>query len=461
MTERRGIVLPPLIPAAEVSREKQLLLETLSQCVRCGSCLPTCPTYREQLHEGHSPRGRISLVRAMVEEGDNPSFNLNAFLYGCLECRACETACPNNVVFHQIIEHGKESLNESLPQNGSSRFFKWLFLKHIFRNSKKLDRFMAFVRFYQKSGLRWLTGKLHLLKVFPWNLYELEKLMPPKAGKHKPARKKNSYTLTPAGEPKGKVMFFSGCIADHWLQEANQATLRLLLRAGYQVVVPSGQQCCGALHVHLGEKKPGHGLARENLKAFGENEHDRQLPIIVNAAGCGASLKEYKELFQGEDDLPEAQAFSARIMDLSQFLVENNCFQGEFRRLEKRITYDDPCHLIHGQGISSQPRKLMQSIPGVEYTELEEASWCCGSAGVYNITNYEMSMELLQNKLEKVAKTGADLLITANPGCFLQLASGVREKGMKMKVKHIAQLLDSCFDSAPELAAESDPAPWD
>ena len=460
MTEKRGIILPPLIPAGEVSSQQQRLLQTLSQCVRCGSCLPTCPTYREKLDEGHSPRGRISLVRAMAEEGDEASINLDGFLYGCLECRACETACPNNVVFHQIIEHGKECLNESLPQNGTSKFFKWLFLKHIFRNSKKLDRFMAFVRFYQKSGLKWLTGKLRVLKLFPWNLYELEKLMPAKGYKNRPVRKKNTYHLIPAGEVKGKVMFFSGCIADHWLQEANQATLRLLLRAGYEVVVPSGQQCCGALHVHLGEKKPGHGLARENLQAFAEKDEYRDLPIIVNAAGCGASLKEYGELFEGEEDQPDAEKFSARIRDLSEFLVEQGCFKGEFQRLEARITYDDPCHLIHGQGISSQPRQLMKSIPGIDYTEMEEASWCCGSAGVYNITNYKMSMKLLENKLEKVVKTKAELLITANPGCFLQLSAGVREKGLEMEVKHIAQLLDSCFDYCPLLAEGSDPAPW-
>lgn len=460
MNEKRGIVLPPLIPAGQLSDEKKRLLETLSQCVRCGSCLPTCPTYRELLHEGHSPRGRISLVRALAEEGDKTSISLDSFLYGCLECRACETACPNNVIFHQIIEHGKECLNESLPAKGAGRFFKWLFLKHIFADSKKLDRFMAFIRFYQKSGLKWLTAKLRLLKLFPWNLYELEKLMPPKAGRHQPARKKQTYHLIPRGQSKGKVLFFSGCIADHWLQNANQATLRLLLRAGYEVIVPSGQQCCGALHVHLGEKKPGHQLARENIRAFSQVEEFKNLPVVVNAAGCGASLKEYREIFQGEADLDQASDFSSRVVDLSQFLVECGCFEGELQSLEARITYDDPCHLIHGQGISRQPRELINSIPGIEYTELEEASWCCGSAGVYNITNYKMSMQLLKRKLEKVEKSKAEILVTANPGCFLQLSAGIREEKMQVKVLHLAELLDSCFSSCPELSPESDPAPW-
>lgn len=450
------MILPPLADLGARNEEERALYANLSQCVRCAICLPTCPTFAETLDEGQSPRGRIALVRSLFEGEGSLSPEFDEYLGGCLECRACETACPNNVSFHRIIEYGREQLGERyVPAPG--RFFKSFFLKRIFRSARALDRFLAFLRFYQKSGLQAFARFTRVLKLLPWHLGDLERLMPP-AGRHRPVRKKRDYTLIPANTVRGTVQFFTGCIADHWLQRANHASIRLLLRAGYAVRVPAAQQCCGALHVHLSEPGMGKELARANVSAFAPG--DDELPIITNAAGCGAALKEYGHLLRREPDEADGRAFATRVRDLSQFLCDVAEYLPAPRPLPARVTWDDPCHLIHGQKISAEPRRLIRAIPGVEFIELKEASWCCGSAGVYNIVNYGMSMRLLERKLEHVRASGAEILVTANPGCYLQLAAGVRTTRLPVRVMHLAELLDGQYDDEPALAAESAAPPW-
>jgi glycolate oxidase iron-sulfur subunit len=449
--------LPPLPDLGNRSEEERALYANLSQCVRCAICLPTCPTFQETLDEGHSPRGRIALVRALYENEGSLSSGLGHYLGGCLECRACETACPNNVVFHRIIEYGKEQLGDRfVPRAG--KFFKWFFLRRIFRNARSLDRLMLFLRFYRRSGLRALARGTRILKLLPWHLGDLERLMPPGQAAHRPARKKRDYTLIPAGTVRGTVEFFTGCIADHWLQSANHATIRLLLRAGFAVRVPSAQQCCGALHVHLGEAEQGKELARRNIAAF--SAAGDGLPVITNAAGCGAALKEYGYLLRRETDEAAGITLAGRVRDLSQFLCSVAPHLPEPRPLNKRVTWDDPCHLIHGQKVETEPRRLIRAIPGISFVELKEASWCCGSAGVYNIVNYGMSMQLLARKLEHVRASGAEILVTANPGCYLQLAAGARHAGIPVEVVHLAELLDRQYDGDPALAQDSDAPPW-
>lgn len=440
--------LPPLRQPVAANEFDAELYRKLTQCVRCGICLATCPTYRELIEEANSPRGRVSLIRALREEDGDLTPELYRFIYGCLECRACETACPNNVIFHEVIEWGKSRLSERelIPRSG--RFFKGLFLKRIFRRSRSLDGLMRIIRFYHKSGLRALVRFTRLLKLFPWHLADLEDLMPRSLGKHKPVRRKETYTLSPEGEVRGRVQFFSGCIADHWLQDANHSTVRLLLRAGFEVTIPAAQQCCGALHVHLGEPDIGRELARENIEAFAAEDPEGETLIVSNSAGCGAVLKEYGHLLERDEAYHErAKSFSNRVRDISELLASLDGALPLPHPLEKRITYDDPCHLIHGQGISEQPRQLLRRIPGVEFIELPEAGWCCGSAGVYNLTNYRMSMRLLERKLENIKKTGAEIVVTANPGCLLQLRAGVRKAKMTVEVLHITELLNFAFQS--------------
>jgi glycolate oxidase iron-sulfur subunit len=447
------MLLPPIKDLSQQTESQSELERLLTQCVRCGTCLPTCPTYQLTKKESNSPRGRISLVRALHDAENKATKNLSEILQDCLECRACESACPNSVIYSQILEEGREAFDRDQQLPASGKFFKWLFLDHLFRSTEKLRLLMGFIRFYHKSGMRWLVGKLQILKLFPWNLHSLEKMVPENLGQHRPVKRSSDYRLIPAGKVEGKVSFFTGCIADHWMQAAHHASIKLLLRAGYTVEIPSQQECCGALHVHLGSRNSSSELASENIAAFSGSDQ----PIILNAAGCGAHLKEYKSTHKS---IPDAIAFSERIADLSEFLMAAAEKLPEPVKREIKVTYDDPCHLIHAQGISQAPRDLLKRIPGVEVIELKESSWCCGSAGVYNIVRHDTSMELMQRKAKHIAATGADILLTANPGCLFQLRLAVKEAGLEMQVMHLAEFLDSCYQGEPELAKASDLPPW-
>jgi glycolate oxidase iron-sulfur subunit len=318
---------------------------------------------------------------------------------------------------------------------------------------------MAFLRFYMKSGLRAIVRFSRILKLLPWHLADLEKLTPANPEKHRPVRQKQDYLLIPAGRNNGTVQFFTGCIADHWMQNAQHATVRMLLRAGYSVFIPADQQCCGALHIHLGEKAEGARLARTNIASFSKDRFS-DMPIISNAAGCGAMLKEYGEILRREPDKREGESFSARTRDFSEFLADTLDMLPTPEAADAIVAYDDPCHLLHGQGICDAPRRLIRFVPGVEFRELEESSWCCGSAGVYNIVNYGMSMKLLDRKLRHIEATGCEKLITANPGCYLQLSFGVRKAGLDIEVLHLAEFLDRQYPEDPPLADDSNTPPW-
>ena len=257
-------------------------------------------------------------------------------------------------------------------------------------------------------------------------------------------RKKKTYTLEPEGEARGRVLFFTGCIADHWLQGANHATVRLLLKAGFAVTVPAAQQCCGALHVHLGETDGGRALARENVEAFEAADPDGDALIVSNAAGCGAVLKGYAELLAHDHDYAErAQRFSSRVRDISELLASLDGALPPLKPLGMRVTWDDPCHLVHGQGVAAQPRDLIRRIPGVEFVELPEADWCCGSAGVYNIINYEMAMALLDRKLAQPEEDRCRDPRLRQPRLSAAIARrSPAEQKLDIEVLHIAELLE-------------------
>jgi len=313
------MILPPLTETRDLTPEQQKLEQDLSQCVRCAVCLPTCPTYQLTLDEGHSPRGRISLVRAMHEGMAEPSKGMHDFLDACLQCRACETACPNNVEFHKVIAYGKDQIHGDKYRGFWGRRFKNFFLNNVFASNRKFDRFMSLIRLYQKSGLQWLMRKTHALHLLPWKLGKLERMLPEGPGKHRPLRKKQEQLLIPSGEIRGSVNFFSGCIADHWLQASAHAAVRTLLRLGFQVRIPAHQHCCGALHEHLGDTGGATQLSEKNMAAFAGNSD----PIVLHAAGCGAMLKEYPELLKSRPDPQVPRAFSARIIDFSQLLANH------------------------------------------------------------------------------------------------------------------------------------------
>ena len=407
-------------------------------CVHCGMCLSSCPTYKLLGSELDSPRGRIYQMR-LLHDGqirvDDPNFRLH--IDRCLNCRACETACPSGVQYGRLLEAARAVIP---PRNATERLLRAVVLNRVFASPALLDALGLGMRFYQKSGLQALARASGLLDRLPLNLGRLEALLPPMQGG---IVKAALPPLVPArGSVRHRVALVTGCVQEQFFSLTNAATARILAINGCDVVVPRGQACCGALHVHGGEHEMARVLARRMIAVFERTGADY---YIVNAAGCGSTLKEYGTLLADDPQWAErARAFSARGRDIAEFLaaIELNRDFGEIRA---RVTYQDACHLLHGQRISSQPRELIQMIPGIELVEMDEADTCCGSAGVYNITQHDLSMQLLERKVTRLAATGAEIVIAGNPGCLIQLAHGVRRHGMRITTMHLVDLLDQAY----------------
>ena len=409
--------------------------DLIRQCVHCGMCLSYCPTYKELGSELDSPRGRIYQMK-LVTDGrisvDSPDFREHINL--CLNCRACETACPSGVQYGQLLEQSRAIIP---PASRVERVLRFVVLNKIFTSSTLLRLFGTATRFYQKTGLQALARRTGLIDRMPLNIGRLERLLPRfQSGVFRGSLPE----YTPAiGTRKHRVAFIAGCVQDEIFRRTNASTISVLARNGCDVFVPQGQGCCGALHTHGGERETARRLARRNIDVFEELDVDA---IIVNAAGCGSTLKEYHHLLHDDPDYAQrALAFSQRMRDVNEFLggIDLNRDLGEVRR---RVTYQDACHLVHGQKVSEQPRDLINSIPGIEFVEMGESDACCGSAGIYNITNYDMSMEILDRKLNFLAETGAEILLASNTGCIIQLAHGVRKRRLPIEVMHPIDLLD-------------------
>jgi len=297
------------------------------------------------------------------------------------------------------------------------------------------------LRLYQRGGLQWLVRKTGLLRLLNADLAALEKLLPPLPPRF------SSETIPevtpPQGEKRARVGMLTGCVADLFMAPENEATVRVLAINGCEVVTPPAQRCCGALHAHLGEMEAARELARHNIAVFEEANVDA---VVLNSAGCGAAMKEYHRwLGQDPEWAERAQRFGAKVKDLSEFLLALGLNRRDLHPLECRATYDDACHLAHGQGITEEPRRLLQAIPGLELIELPEASWCCGSAGIYNLIHFREARQLLERKMKHVQSTGAELLLTGNPGCLFQLRYGVQEWGLNVRVEHTVTVLDWAY----------------
>jgi glycolate oxidase iron-sulfur subunit len=401
----------------------------LINCMRCGMCLPSCPTYKETFLETASPRGRVALVRK-VQEGDlDQSERLLEFLSLCLDCQACASACPCGVNAGELVA---EFTCERKGGAGLS-FMEELILRGLVPHPDRLEASLVPMRAYQKSGLQKLVRKLGVLKMFPRPLERMEGLLP-----ELPSRplRQEIHEITPAkGEERGTVGFFLGCVMSLVFAEASRATITLLSSLGYRVITPRDQVCCGAPNMLGGDL---HGLkedAQRNLEVFGEHEVDF---IVTDCGGCGAELKKYGHHLEGD----AAAAFSAKVRDISQVLaMHSDELQAKLKPLDLRVTYHDPCHIAHCQGIRTQPRELLRLIPGLHYRELAEADACCGSAGTYNIAKPEMSDRILQRKLDNIRASGAEVLVTSNPGCLLQLKKGLAEQLPQVKIMHLTELL--------------------
>jgi glycolate oxidase iron-sulfur subunit len=430
-----------LLKNVEVGLQEDSIHEEIIKCVGCGLCLPYCPTYREVGTEMASPRGRIALVKEYFDGKLKITPRFAEHLYLCLECLACETACPSGVKFHRIMEPAREAIEKNLERPFWDRMVRDMVFKHIFPYPKRLQLLAGFLRLYQVSGLQWLVRKTGLLRSISESLEEAEQMLPPIQPK---ALREALKEVTPplGGRKQYRLGFLSGCVMNLVFTPINLATVRVLARNGCEVITPRFQKCCGALHLHNGETDIARQMARYNIDIFEKLQLDA---LLVNSAGCGSALKEYGELLKDDSRYAQkASAFSQKVKDISEFLVEIDFIKPQ-GAIYRKVTYDDPCHLIHGQGIKSQPREILKSIPGLEVIELKESDWCCGSAGIYNITHPELSMRLLDRKMAHVKATGADLLATANPGCILQLRWGAKRAGLKVDVVHIVELLDQAY----------------
>ncbi len=408
-------------------------------CVHCGLCLPSCPTYTLDFNEADSPRGRIYLMRALFENRIGVTDTLVHHLDQCLGCRGCETACPAGVQYGELLEQTRSQINKK-KDRGFSDFLKKIALEEIFPYPKRIRQTSTALRLYQKSGLEGLFNALSLPKLLGRGIGEVARFMPRIPPKSERTGLAGSYP--PYGDQRGRVALLSGCVMHELYGHVNRATIEVLQYNGFEVIVPPTQTCCGALHLHSGELAGAKELAQNNMAAFGAHGIDA---ILVNSAGCGSAMKEYPTLFGGDDaESQMATEFSSRVKDVSEFLTEVSLI-APWAPVPGKVAYDDACHLIHGQGIQAQPRSILDQIPELEQVPLCDSDKCCGGAGTYFVEQHDSSMRILEEKIQKIRESGADMVATGNPGCLLQLEIGTKKFGLSIPVHHPMELLHRSY----------------
>jgi glycolate oxidase iron-sulfur subunit len=430
-------------PAAPAGTLAELDYGGLLKCVHCGFCLPSCPTYAELGQEPDSPRGRIYLIKALADGRIALSDAVTEHLSLCLGCRACETACPSGVPYGHLIEAGRAELEARRPGSAWRRLVRRVAFEGLLPRPALMRGLVTALRLYQRSGLQRLLRASGALRLLPAGLRASDALLPPLPPGGRGGRLPE---LVPAHGPRRtRVGFLHGCVQDAVFRADNEATLRCLARQGAEVAIPPAQRCCGALHAHAGEPETARALARETIAAFDAPGVEA---VVVNAAGCGAHMKAYGHLLRGDPGwAARAAAFARRVVDVTEFLARAP-LATPIGPLRLRATYHDPCHLAHGQQVRAEPRALLRAVPGLELIELEEAEMCCGSAGIYNLTEPAMAGRLLARKLRHVEATGASTLVTANPGCILQLQAGLAAGGRAVEVLHVVEVLDRAYRAA-------------
>lgn len=412
-------------------------------CIHCGLCLPSCPTYAELGVEMDSPRGRIYLMRAYTDGRIGLTDNFVHHIYQCLDCRACETACPSGVHYGSLVEMARSEIEKKRVRSFGERRLRDVVFKRLLPSSTLLALAFLPLRLYQGAGLQTLARMLRLTRLLPQRLRDMEAMMP--ALPRRALKRKLKAVMPAYGERKYRVGMVAGCVMNEMFTGINTATVRVLNRNGCEVVIPARQTCCGALHVHSGERTIAEDLARKNIEVFEQTGVDT---VIINAAGCGAQLKEYGELLEDDPRFRDrARAFSAKVRDISEFLADIPLNE-MMSPVRARVAYHDACHLAHGQRVRQQPRTLLAKIPGIELVELDESDWCCGSAGIYNITHPDMATRLLNRKVAHVGKARPDIVATGNPGCILQIRHGLRKDGQTVEVLHPVELLDRAYGMA-------------
>jgi glycolate oxidase iron-sulfur subunit len=429
-----------------------MTVEGVNQCVHCGLCLAYCPTFAELGTEMDSPRGRIFIIKALAEGRMKLGASAVAHLDLCLGCRACETVCPAGVPYGQLIEAARAEVERRRPGRPWRRAFRWLNFSVLLPNPRLLGLAAAGLRFYQASGLRRLVRATGLLRLIPEPMRSWEPLLPTL-----PSRRDRAplpERISARGDRRAVVGLLAGCIQQVAFGAQNRATARVLSANGAEVVVPPGQTCCGALHAHAGEHATALGLARRTIAAFEARGVER---VIVNTSGCGAHMKSYGALLAADPAWAErAVRFAAKVEDVSEFLAREP-LRGPMAPVPRTVTYHDPCHVVHGQKIRREPRALLAQVPGLAVVDLPEADWCCGSAGTYNLTQPEMAGRLQARKVAHILSTGADAVVTSNPGCIIQIAQGLRKRGAAVQVLHIVEVLDQAYGAGQPGAASASP----
>jgi glycolate oxidase iron-sulfur subunit len=429
--------------SATSSHLKSLDYSVVQQCMHCGLCLPTCPTYDATKLERNSPRGRIALMRAIADDRLEATRTFAEEMYFCLGCLACVTACPAGVNYAELFEHARAEAEESGALNSPRRnLIRHFTLRWLFMDLRRLQLAGLGLRLYQQLGLQTLVRKSGVLRLLPRRLRELEQMTPTV----QPGV--TADWVAPLTRPKGtvrhRVAMLSGCAQDLVFSDVNRDTVEVLARNGCEVVTPPEQHCCGSLHAHNGEWEAARTLARRQLDQFPPGEFDA---IISNAAGCGSHLKHYAKLLADDPVYrPRAESWDRKVRDIHEWLVEIGIDPPAADGApQQKVTYHEACHLCHGQQITAQPRQVLRAIPNLELVELPESTWCCGSAGIYNLIQPEMANDLLKRKLDHIETTGASIVATGNPGCLLQIIGGARRRHLSLKVVHPITLLAGAY----------------
>src|SRR5580658_3036567 len=442
--------VPVPAPVPRLSQLRGLDYSVVQQCMHCGLCLPTCPTYDATKLERNSPRGRIALMRAIADGRLEATRTFADEMYFCLGCLACMTACPAGVNYAELFEHARAEAEASgVLRTPKRRFIRWLTVGWLFMDLSRLRFVGALIRLYQQLGLQWLLRRSGVLKLLPRRMRELEAMTPV-------IQPRFSSDLIPpvmpaAGQKKYRVALLTGCAQDLMFSDVNRDTAEVLARNGCEVATPPRQHCCGSLHAHNGELELARQLARKSIDQFPPDQFDA---IISNAAGCGSHLKHYATLLADDPGYAKrAHLWDAKLKDIHEWLAQIGLTPPRPGAPAQNVTYHEACHLCHGQKITAQPRQILRAIPNLTLTELPESTWCCGSAGIYNVIQPEMAGQLLDRKLKHIVATKAAVVATGNPGCLAHMANGIRRQKIPVRLAHPVTLLAEAY------RAETSPAP--
>lgn len=410
----------------------------VDDCVHCGFCLSACPTYIETGNELDSPRGRIYLMGAVLDNKIPLGDSVVEHLDKCLGCLACETACPSGVEYRFLIEASRSQIERNYKRSAGDKLFRGL-LFSILPYPEKLGRMLPFIYLYNKSGIRKLFNSFGVLKKISSSLNRMEQMIP---DVNTMSVKKFPEVISPENEKKYSVALLTGCVQNVFFSETNISTINVLKKLGCEVVIPGEQPCCGALSVHSGRLSEGRDFARKIIDKFSSLDVDS---FIINSAGCGSAIKEYAYLLSEDPYYSQkAKRLAEKTKDIMEFIDEIG-IDRNLNDLKMKITYQDACHISHGQNIRSAPRNILSKIPGLELIEMKNSDTCCGSAGIYNILQPDLAEDILAKKIESIENTSAECIVAGNPGCLLQIQKGLRERNRNLRIAHPIEILDKAL----------------